>query len=60
MQIAEGWTVIIELEIHEILDKRTNTTWPTTWFAPRINGEGAFKDVYSGVANWGANHRAIS
>ncbi len=60
LQIAEGWTVIIDSEIHEILDKRTNPTWPTTWFAPRVNGEGAFKDVYSVMANWGANHGAIS
>ena len=47
-------------EIHEILDKRTDPTWPTTWFVPRINGIGPFKDVYSVMANWGANHGAIS
>jgi L-fucose isomerase len=47
-------------DVHEILDERTNPTWPTTWFVPRVNGEGAFKDVYSVMANWGANHGAIS
>ena len=39
---------------------RTDPTWPTTWFAPRLTGKGAFKDVYSVMANWGANHGAIS
>ncbi len=60
LQIAEGWTVELPEEIHSVLDKRTNPTWPTTWFVPRTNGEGAFKDVYSVMANWGANHGAIS
>ncbi|NPA35391.1 MAG: L-fucose isomerase [Chlorobi bacterium] len=60
LQIAEGWTVVIDKEIHDILNERTNPTWPTTWFAPRLTGEGAFKDVYSVMANWGANHGAIS
>jgi L-fucose isomerase len=60
LQIAEGWTVKIEDEIHDILDERTNPTWPTTWFVPRTNGEGAFEDVYNVMANWGANHGAIS
>ncbi len=60
LQIAEGWTTVIDSEIHKILDKRTNPTWPTTWFAPRLNGSDAFKDVYSVMANWGANHGAIS
>jgi len=60
LQIAEGWTVVIDKEIHEILNERTNPTWPTTWFAPRLTGKGAFKDVYSVMANWGANHGAIS
>ncbi len=60
LQIAEGWTVELNSDIHEILDKRTNPTWPTTWFVPRITREGAFKDVYSVMANWGANHGAIS
>jgi L-fucose isomerase len=60
LQIAEGWTVEIDPDVHKILDERTNPTWPTTWFAPRVNGEGAFRDVYSVMANWGANHGAIS
>ncbi|WP_321343516.1 L-fucose isomerase [uncultured Draconibacterium sp.] len=60
LQIAEGWTVELPDDIHAILDERTNPTWPTTWFVPRVNGEGAFKDVYSVMANWGANHGAIS
>lgn len=60
LQLAEGWTIDLPDEVHAILDKRTNPTWPTTWFAPRLNGEGAFTDVYSVMANWGANHGAIS
>ena len=60
LQIAEGYTVEIEQEVHDILDKRTSPTWPTTWFAPSLTGKGAFKDVYSVMANWGANHGAIS
>jgi L-fucose/D-arabinose isomerase len=60
LQIAEGWTVELPDDVHEILDKRTDPTWPTTWFVPRINGVGQFKDVYSVMANWGANHGAIS
>ena len=60
LQIAEGHTVELDKDVHEILDKRTNPTWPTTWFVPRLTGRGAFKDVYSVMANWGANHGAIS
>lgn len=60
LQIAEGWTVVLANEVHEILDERTNPTWPTTWFAPITTGKGAFKDVYTVMANWGANHGAIS
>jgi len=60
LQIAEGWTVEIDPEIHQKIDERTNPSWPTTWFAPRLNGKGAFTDVYSVMANWGANHGAIS
>lgn len=59
-QLAEGYTVDIDPEIHKILNERTDRTWPTTWFAPRLTGEGAFKDVYSVMNNWGANHGAIS
>ncbi len=60
LQIAEGWTVELPDDVHKVLDERTNPTWPTTWFVPRVTGEGAFKDVYEVMANWGANHGAIS
>lgn len=60
LQIAEGYTVELPGNVHEILDKRTDPTWPTTWFAPRLTGKGAFTDVYSVMANWGANHGAFS
>ena len=60
LQIAEGWTVDIDPEIHRVLDERTNNTWPTTWFVPRLSDQPAFKDVYSVMNNWGANHGAIS
>ena len=61
LQLAEGWTVDIDSEIHEILDKRTDPTWPTTWFVPRLDpNKDAFKDVYSVMNNWGANHGAIT
>jgi L-fucose isomerase len=60
LQIAEGWTVELPEEIHTVLDKRTDPTWPTTWFVPRLNDSEPFKDVYSVMANWGANHGAIS
>lgn len=56
MQLAEGYTVDLPDEIHNTIDKRTDPSWPTTWFAPRLTGEGAFSDVYSVMANWGANH----
>lgn len=60
LQIAEGYTVNLPEDINNILEKRTSPTWPTTWFAPIITGDGPFKDVYSVMANWGANHGAIS
>ena len=61
MQIAEGWTVDIPQQVHDTLDSRTNPTWPTTWFVPRtLEGNETFKDVYSVMANWGANHGAVS
>jgi len=59
LQIAEGYSCELDPEVHEILDKRTDPTWPTTWFAPKLTGKGAFKDVYSVMANWGANHGAF-
>lgn len=60
LQIAEGVTVELPDDVHTILDERTNPTWPTTWFAPRLTGEGAFSDVYSVMNAWGANHGAIA
>jgi L-fucose isomerase len=60
LQLAEGWTIDLPDDIHSILDKRTDPTWPTTWFVPRLTGTGPFKEVYSVMANWGANHGAIS
>jgi len=56
LQIAEGWTASLPDEIHTVIDKRTDPSWPTTWFVPRLTGQGAFADVYSVMANWGANH----
>ena len=60
IQIAEGWTVKLPNEVSDILWKRTDYTWPCTWFAPRCTGEGAFKTAYDVMNNWGANHGAIS
>lgn len=60
LQLAEGYTVDLPDDIHDVLDQRTNPTWPTTWFVPNLTGSGPFKDVYSVMANWGANHGAIS
>jgi len=56
LQIAEGQTVLLDDKTHDIIDKRTDPTWPTTWFVPELTGKGAFKDVYSVMAAWGANH----
>ena len=60
MQIAEGYSVELPDDVHDILDERTNPTWPTTWFVPNLTGSGPFRDVYSVMNNWGANHGAIS
>ena len=60
LQIAEGSTVSLPDQVHDKLDMRTDPTWPTTWFVPRTNGKGPFRDVYSVMAAWGANHGAIS
>ena len=60
LQIAEGYTVELPEKIHDLLNLRTDPSWPTTWFAPFLTGQGAFKDVYSVMNNWGANHGAIS
>ena len=60
MQIAEGWTVKLPDEVTDKLWKRTDYTWPCTWFTPRITGKGAFRSAYDVMNNWGANHGAIS
>jgi len=60
LQLAEGFTVDLPDEVNQKLCDRTNPSWPTTWFAPKLNGKGFFKDVYSVMANWGANHCASS
>lgn len=59
LQLAEGWSCELDPETHKALDKRTEPTWPTTWFAPRLTGKGAFTDVYSVMEKWGANHGAF-
>jgi L-fucose isomerase len=60
LQLAEGYTVELPAEVDSILEKRTDPAWPTTWFVPNLTGKDTFKDVYSVMANWGANHGAIS
>ncbi len=60
LQIAEGWTIHLPDEVTDVLWKRTDYTWPCTWFAPRVTGKGAFKTAYDVMNNWGANHGAIS
>ena len=60
LQIAEGWTVNLPEEVSDTLWKRTDYTWPCTWFAPRVTGEGNFKSAYDVMNCWGANHGAIS
>ncbi|GHT71812.1 L-fucose isomerase [Spirochaetia bacterium] len=61
LQIAEGWTVNLPDKVSDILWKRTDYTWPCTWFAPRVTGAtGAFKTAYDVMNNWGANHGSIS
>jgi len=60
LQIAEGWTATFPERVFDLIDKRTDKTWPSTFFVPRITGSGHFKDVYSVMNYWGANHGAIS
>jgi L-fucose/D-arabinose isomerase len=60
LQIAEGVTVDLPTDVHETLNERTNPTWPTHWFVPRLTGSGPFRDVYTVMNNWGANHGALS
>jgi hypothetical protein len=59
VQIAEGWTVCLPEDVSDILWRRTDYTWPCTWFAPRLTGQGAFRSAYDVMNNWGANHGAI-
>jgi L-fucose isomerase len=60
MQIAEGYSVDLPADVHDKLDRRTDPTWPTTWFAPILTGRGAFRSVYDVMDHWGANHGSIS
>ena len=60
LQIAEGWTVKLPEEVNDILWKRTDYTWPCTWFTPRVTDAAPFKTAYDVMNNWGANHGAIS
>ena len=60
LQLAEGVTVELPAEVHDVLDARTNPTWPTTWFAARQSGTGVFQDTYNVMNNWGANHCVMS
>ncbi|WP_036644646.1 L-fucose isomerase [Paenibacillus sp. oral taxon 786] len=60
LQIAEGYSVDLPEHVHNTLDKRTDPTWPSTWFAPNLTGSGAFTSVYDVMDHWGANHGVIS
>ena len=60
LQLAEGVTVELPAKVHETLDQRTDPSWPTTWFCPRVGGQGVFRDTYSVMNAWGANHGAIT
>ena len=60
LQLAEGWTFDLPAKVHDALDQRTNPTWPTTWFAPRLTGRGVFSEGYTVMNAWGANHGAFS
>jgi L-fucose isomerase len=60
LQIAEGWTIDLPENVHKTLNERTDPTWPTHWFVPNTTGTGAFRDVYTVMANWGANHGVLS
>jgi L-fucose isomerase len=60
LQIAEGWTVDLPEKVFTPVNERTDPTWPSHWFVPNLTGNGSFRDVYSVMANWGANHGALS
>ncbi len=59
MQIAEGWAVNLDEDVFKAINERTDRTWPSTFFAPRLTGKGYFRDVYTVMNRWGANHGAI-
>jgi len=59
LQIAEGYTIDLPADVHKVLNERTDPTWPTHWFVPNLTGSGPFRDVYSVMYNWGANHGAL-
>ncbi|RAX22009.1 MULTISPECIES: L-fucose isomerase [unclassified Actinomyces] len=58
LQVSEGWTVSLPDEVRTTIEDRTDPTWPTTFFVPRLTGAGAHTSVYDWMANWGANHTA--
>lgn len=60
LQIAEGYSTSLPADVHEMLNERTDPTWPTTWFVPNLTGAGPFNNVYSVMNNWGANHCVFS
>lgn len=60
VQIAEGWTVVLPEDVSDTIWKRTDYTWPCTWFTPRMNDKNVFRSAYDVMCNWGANHAAIS
>jgi L-fucose isomerase len=60
LQIAEGWTIDLPEDVHKTINERTDPTWPTHWYVPNVTGTGAFRDVYTVMANWGANHGVLS
>lgn len=59
LQLAEGWTVGLDQAVFHAINERTDRTWPSTFFAPRLTGTGSFRDVYTVMNRWGANHGAI-
>lgn len=60
LQIAEGYTVDIPEDVHQVLNRRTDPIWPTTWFVPNLTSKGAFRDVYSVMNHWGSNHGVLN
>jgi L-fucose isomerase len=60
LQLVEGWSVDLPEKIADAIWKRTDYTWPCTWFTPRVTGKVPFTSAYDVMNNWGANHGAIS